>query len=89
MKNITIPVDVPSDMLVALNESEQELKNHFQIEIAMMLFQEGKLTLGKAIQLSGVTRFEFEKSLFKNKIPVSDLNIEQIMSDVNKPQNFF
>jgi len=84
MKNITIPVDIPSDMLIALNESEQELKYHFQVAIAMMLFQEGKLTLGKAIQLSGLTRFEFEKSLAKNKIPVSDLNIKQIMSDVDK-----
>jgi len=84
MKIITIPVDIPSDMLIALNESEQELKYHFQVAIAMMLFQEGKLTLGKAIQLSGLTRFEFEKSLAKNNIPISDLNIEQIMSDVDK-----
>jgi predicted HTH domain antitoxin len=84
MKNITIPVDIPSDILIALNESEKELKYHFQVAIAMMLFQEGKLTLGKAIQMSGLTRFEFEKSLAKNNISVSELNIEQIMSDVNK-----
>ena len=84
MKSIIIPVDIPSDMLIALNETEQELKNHFQVAIALMLFQEGKLTLGKAIQLSRLTRFEFEKSLAKNKISVSDLNIEQIMSDVDK-----
>ena len=84
MKTITIPINIPSDVMIALNESEQELKSHFQTAIAMMLFQEGKLTIGKAIQLSGLTRFEFEKSLAKNKIPVSDLKIEQIMSDVDK-----
>ncbi|MCB0592804.1 MAG: UPF0175 family protein [Lewinellaceae bacterium] len=84
MKNISIPIEVPSDILIALNESEQELKNHFQVAVAMMLFQEGKLTLGKAIQLSGLTRFEFEKSLSKNKIPVSNLSVEQIMSDAGK-----
>ena len=84
MKNITIPVDIPSDILIALNETEKELKYHFQVAIAMMLFQEGKLTLGKAIQMSGLTRLEFEKSLAKNKISVSELNIEQIMSDVDK-----
>lgn len=84
MKNITIPVDIPSDILIALNESEKELKYHFQVAIAMMLFQEGKLTLGKAIQMSGLTRFEFEKSLAKNNISVSELNLEQIMSDVDK-----
>ncbi len=82
MKNVTVPVDVPADVLVALNESEQELKIHFQTGIAMMLFREGKLTLGKAIQLAGVSRFEFEKSLAKSKISVSDLSIEQVMADV-------
>jgi predicted HTH domain antitoxin len=84
MKNITIQVDIPSDMLVALNESEKELKSHFQTATAMMLFQEGKLTIGKAIQLSGLTRFEFEKALAKNKIPVSVLDENIIKSDIEK-----
>ena len=84
MKNITIPVEIPSDLLVALNGSEQELKSYFQTATAIMLFQEGKLTIGKAIQLSGLTRFEFEKALAKNKIEVSKLDIDQIMSDAGK-----
>jgi len=87
MKNIIIPLDIPSDLMITLNESEQELKNHFQVFIAMMLFQEGKLTLGKAIQMSGLNRFEFEKTLVKNKIPVANLNMEQINSDVEKLKN--
>lgn len=81
IKNITIPVDISTDIMVALNESEQELKTHFQVAIAMMLFHEGKLTLGKAIQMSGLSRFEFEKSLAKNNIPLSNTDIEQIMND--------
>jgi predicted HTH domain antitoxin len=84
MKNITIPVDVTSDIMIALNENEKELKNHFQLAIAMMLFQEGKLTIGKAIQFSGLTRYEFEKSLTKNKIPISNQSIDQILSDIDK-----
>ena len=54
-----------------------------------MLFQEGKLTLGKAIQLSGLTRFEFEKELAKNKIPVSVLDYDQIMADAEKLKNIW
>jgi predicted HTH domain antitoxin len=50
----------------------------------MMLFQEGKLTIGKAIQLSGLTRFEFEKALTKNNIPISNQSIEQVFSDMEK-----
>jgi len=83
MKNVTIPVDIPSDILVALNESEQELKSHFQVAIAIMLFHEGKLTIGKAIQLSGLTRYEFEKALDKSNIPVSNPDFDQVMKDLD------
>jgi predicted HTH domain antitoxin len=82
MKNVTIPIDIPSDLMVALNESEEEMKLHFQTAIAIVLFQEGKITIGKAVQLSGLTRHEFEKVLANNKIPISNLDIEQIKSDV-------
>jgi len=87
MKNITIPLDIPSDLFVTLNETEQEFKSYVQTVTAMQLFQEGKLTIGKAIQLSGLTRFEFEKFLAKNKIPISNLDINQINSDVAKLRN--
>jgi len=87
MKNITIPVDVPSDLMLTLNKSEQELKSHFQSMIAILLFHEGKLTLGKAIQLSGLTRHEFEKALAGYKIPVSKIDFEQVTSDIEKLSN--
>lgn len=84
MKTVTIPIDIPSDILITLNESEQELKSHFMITIAISLFMEKKLTLGKAVRLSGLSRYEFEKSLAKHKIPISDIDEEQIFSDVEK-----
>ena len=84
MKNITIPVNISPDIMVTLNETEQELKVHFQAGIAMILYQEGKLTFGKAIQLSGLSRFEFEKMLTKNNVPISNQSIDQVMSDLDK-----
>ncbi len=84
MKNISIPVDISPEVMIALNENEQELKNYFQTGIAIMLFQEGKLTIGKAIQLSGLTRYEFEKALTKKNIPFSNPSVEQVLSDTEK-----
>jgi predicted HTH domain antitoxin len=84
MKSISIPVEITPDIMIALNATEQELKNHFQVGIAMMLFQEGKLTIGKAIQFSGLTRFEFEKALAKNNIPISNQSFDQVFSDMKK-----
>lgn len=84
LKNISIPIDIPADLFISLNESEKELKNHFQISIALMLFQEGKLTMGKAIQLSGLSRYEFEKVLVKNNIDIVRIDKEQIKTDLQK-----
>lgn len=84
MKTIQIALDIPADLLIALNESEEELKNHFKITIAVGLFKEGKLTIGKAAQLSGLSRFEFEKELDKNNIPLSKLDTVSIWNDVEK-----
>lgn len=86
MKSITIPVQIPADIMIALNESEQELKTHIQVAVAVMLFQERKLTLGKSIQLSGLSRFEFEKELSKRRIDIGGIDFEQISDDVEKLQ---
>jgi len=34
VKNIIIPLDISPEIMIALNENEQELKNYFQIGYA-------------------------------------------------------
>ncbi len=87
MKNITIPIEIPAEILIALNNSEQELMEQFRASTAAMLFQDGKLSLGMAIKLSGMDRYDFEKFLAKKKISVSNLSIEQVLEDVEKLKN--
>ncbi len=84
MQNVMIPVNISSEIMIALNENEQNLKNYFQTAIAVMLFQEGKLTIGKAIQLSGLSRYEFEKELTKKNIPISNTSLNEVFSDMQK-----
>ncbi len=84
MQTITIPIDISSDIILTLNETEQALKTYFQVGIAIMLFQESKLTIGKAIQLSGLSRYEFEKELGKRNIPISNPDIEDVFFDMKK-----
>ncbi|MFV0345013.1 MAG: UPF0175 family protein [Bacteroidales bacterium] len=84
MKNITIPIDVSSDVMLTLNESEYELKKRFQATIVMALFKNEKLTFGKATQMSGLGRYEFEEMLSANEIPISNLSIDQVWSDIEE-----
>lgn len=84
MEAITISLTIPPEIVVALNETEQQLKSYFQSGIAMLLFQEGKLTFGKALQLSGLSRFSFEQLLVQNHISLSNTTVEEVFSDLEK-----
>lgn len=80
----TISVDFPNDILLALNESENDLKNRIKLTLAIQLYKLEKLTIGKAAQLAGISRLEFEKELSTNKIPISNLTEEDVLGDVEK-----
>ena len=79
-----IQIDFPSDIFLALNENEMELKKDIKIFYAIRLYQLEKLTLGKAAQFAGLTRFEFEKTLSENLISISNLSIDDVNEDSKK-----
>ena len=84
MNTQSITIEFPSDILLALNETEAELKQRIKTSLAMRLYRLQKLTIGKAAQLSGLSRFEFETLLSENEIPISNLTINDVMNDINK-----
>lgn len=84
MNTKTITLDFPDDILLSLNESEFDLKKRIKLMLAVQLYNLKKLTIGKASQLSELSRLEFETELSKNKISISNLNKEDVLSDIEK-----
>ena len=84
MVNKTISLDLPKDIFLALNESENEIKKRIKLNLAFQLYEQNKLTIGKAAQLSGMTKLEFERELSKNKVSISNLTEKDVIDDLNK-----
>lgn len=78
----TVSIDFPNDILLAINESESELKKRIKLLLAIQLYVSEKLTIGKATQISGLSRLEFEKELSKNKISISNLSEDDLLNDL-------
>ncbi len=57
---------IPDDFLRAANISAGELRQ----EIALLLFQQDKLTLGQASEFTGMSQLEFQRLLASHHIPV-------------------
>ncbi len=84
MNTQAITIDIPADILLALNETETEFKQRIKVSLAIRLYKLQKLTMGKAAQLSGMSRFEFETLLSENEIPISNLSLSDVLDDIKK-----
>lgn len=79
-----IMIDLPSDILLALNESEGELKQRIKLALAIQLYMEQKVTIGKAAQIAELSRWQFEVALSESKLPVSTLDTLDVLGDIEK-----
>ncbi len=68
---------IPEDILQATRMSDEELKQ----EIAVMLFQKEKLTLGQAAHLAGMSQLQFQHLLASRQIPVH-YDVEEFEEDL-------
>lgn len=80
----TVNIDFPSDVYLALNLSDSELIQNIKFSLAIRLYSLEKVSIGKAAQIAGLPRFEFETLLSENSIPISKLNFDEVMSDFQK-----
>ena len=69
---------ISDEFIKASQMTAEELK----IEIAIMLFQQGKLSLGKASELAEINRFQFEQILKQKNIPAYTYDVEDLEIDL-------
>lgn len=62
----TISIEIPREIIHATRMTPDELK----LELAIYLFQQGKLSFGKAREMAGMTVWAFQLLLGSRGIPV-------------------
>lgn len=68
MDTVRVELDVPRDLLGALNVTENELGPQLKAVIALALFRDGRISSGKAAELVGSTKAEFIDRLDRHGI---------------------
>ena len=77
-------IDLSADILLTLNESETDVKQRILQSLAIQLYREEKVTIGKAAQVAGMSRLAFETLLAEQQIPISLLSAEEVFADADK-----
>lgn len=69
-KTERIEIDLPQDIIFAMRglEKPEKVKKKLKIALAILLFQERSISLGKAIELTGMTRVRFIEVLKEHDV---------------------
>ncbi|NJL19885.1 MAG: UPF0175 family protein [Leptolyngbyaceae cyanobacterium SM1_3_5] len=68
---------ISDEVLQTIQMSEAELRQ----EVAILLFQKERFTLGQASRFAGMSRLQFQRSLASRKIPLH-YDIAELREDV-------
>ncbi|NER99781.1 MAG: UPF0175 family protein [Symploca sp. SIO1B1] len=74
-------VVIPDDVLVSARMSEAQLK----LEIAIMLFQKNRISIGKARRLAGINLLEFQREISERSICIH-YDVEEFDQDIKTLQ---
>jgi len=79
----TARLDIPQDLLDSARLSLEDLKR----ELALSLYAQGRLSLGKAREFAGLSLFEFRQVLSFRRIPAR-YGEEELAEDLETLQDF-
>lgn len=77
-----LTVQYPDDLLVASGKSRSVVEAELKFQLAVRLFEVGQLSLGKAAEFAGINRLRFADELGRMKIPVVNLDDEEIQAEL-------
>ena len=67
---MSVTLEIPDDVSAALRLPPPELKTRLQLELAVSLYAQQILSLGKAAELAGLSRWELNDLLARRGVPM-------------------
>jgi len=76
-----ISVKVPKDLVRILKVKDEEVPKLVRLYLAIELYREGKVSLGKAAEIAGVTKWEMMEILASRNVPIQ-YNVKDLEKDI-------
>ena len=74
----TLTIELPMDGLPSRAELPENFSDEVRFFLALKLFEQGRISSGKAGRLSGMGRVEFLLAASRAGVPVVDLNQDEM-----------
>ena len=82
MAPMKVEIELPGDLLTALDIPEADLGRRAQEWVVLELFQEGEISAGKAAEILGSTKARFVDLLNERRLPYLDAEPGELEREV-------
>jgi predicted HTH domain antitoxin len=82
-KRLHLDVELPDELFTQLGEEEMEKK--VKDALVMELLREHRLSQGKAAEILGIGHHELFDLMTSHRVPVIDLDEEELTTELQKP----
>ena len=82
MTTLTVDVELPRDLLAAMDVSEPALPRRVKELLALELFRENRISSGKAAELAGLTKYAFVQLLSQHGLSYFTEGAEELAAQV-------
>ena len=82
MDKVTIALELPRDLVGALDIPQTRLEAHMRELIALELFREGRISSGKGAEILGISKLGFIQRLARHDIPYFTESPEELAADM-------
>jgi predicted HTH domain antitoxin len=82
MSALKIEIELPRDLVSAMNIAESDLGRRVQEWVVLELFQEGKISSGKAAEILGLTKARFLDLLDERNLPYLDAGARELQREL-------
>jgi len=83
MNALTVEVDLPGDVLGALEVPKGRVRERVKELIALELFREGRISSGKGAELLGIEKTEFVRLLARHGVPYFTESAAELADEVS------
>ncbi|MEA2600574.1 MAG: hypothetical protein QOF89_1566 [Acidobacteriota bacterium] len=82
MDGLKVEIELPRNLLAALNVPESDLGRRAREWVLLELFQEGRISAGKAAELLGLSKPQFLELLNQRNLPYLDADLKELEREV-------
>jgi len=80
--SLTVALDLPRDLLGALDVPQTEIEVRLRELTALELFREGRISSGKGAELLGISKLAFIQLLSQHQIETFTETLDELESDL-------